>query len=187
MSFAVGGPVIPHKEFFFFVGYEPYLSLASNGTSLDGFEDPAFVTFAAGAAPSSPEVALMQKYPVKGMVNTKVAATAGSLWSNTLSTPAAQQDCANGTGNVTAYDNISIPCSTPVFDTGNFNSSSYYNAEQYNIRVDKYFNKDRVYGQFFRDTINNGDRRLAHRSTPPANTSPSLSKAMRPTPSRRIR
>ena len=30
MSFAVGGPVIPHKEFFFFVGYEPYLSLASN-------------------------------------------------------------------------------------------------------------------------------------------------------------
>lgn len=156
MSFAVGGPVIPHKEFFFFVGYEPYLSLASNGTSLDGFEDPAFVTFAASAAPTSPEVALMQKYPVAGMVNTKVAATAGSLWSNTLSTPAAQQACANGTGNVTAYDNISIPCSTPVFDTGNFNSSSYYNAEQYNIRIDKYFHKDRVYGQFFRDTINNG-------------------------------
>jgi hypothetical protein len=156
MSFAVGGPVIPHKEFFFFVGYEPYLSLASNGTSLDGFEDPAFVTFAAAAAPNSPEVALMQKYPVAGMVNTKVAATAGSLWSNTLSTPAAQQACANGTGNVTAFDNISVPCSLAVFDTGNFNSSSYYNAEQYNIRIDKYFHKDRVYGQFFRDTINNG-------------------------------
>lgn len=156
MSFAVGGPVIPHKDFFFFVGYEPYLSLASNGTSLDGFEDPAFVTFAAGAEPNSPEVALMQKYPVARMVNTKVASTAGSLWSNTLSTPTAQQNCANGVGNVTAYDNVSIPCSTPVFDTGNFNSSSYYNAEQYNIRVDKYFNKDRVYGQFFRDTINNG-------------------------------
>ena len=156
MSFAVGGPVIPHKEFFFFVGYEPYLSLASNGSSLDGFEDPAFVTFAATAAPNSPEVALMQKYPVARMVNTKVAATAGSLWGNTLSNPADQQACAGGTGNVTAYDNISIPCSTPVFDTGNFNSSSYYNAEQYNIRMDKYFKKDRVYGQFFRDTINNG-------------------------------
>jgi Carboxypeptidase regulatory-like domain len=156
MSFAVGGPVIPHKEFFFFAGYEPYLSLASNGTSLDGFEDPAFVTFAATALPNSPEVALMQKYPVAGMVNTKVAATAGSLYGNTLSTPAAQQACANGVGNVTAYDNISVPCSTAVFDTGNFNSSSYYNAEQYNIRLDKYFKKDRVYGQFFRDTINNG-------------------------------
>ena len=156
MSFAVGGPVIPHKEFFFFVGYEPYLSLASNGTSLDGFEDPAFVAFAADAVPNSPEVALMQKYPVAGMVNTKVAATAGSLYGNTLSSPADQQACAGGVGNVTAYDNISVPCSTPVFDTGNFNSSSYYNAEQYNIRLDKYFKKDRAYGQFFRDTINNG-------------------------------
>ena len=156
MSFAVGGPVIPHKEFFFFVGYEPYLSLASNGTSLDGFEDPAFVAFAAAAVPNSPEVALMQKYPVAGMVNTKVAATAGSLYGNTLSSPEDQQACAGGVGNVTAYDNISVPCSTPVFDTGNFNSSSYYNAEQYNIRLDKYFKKDRAYGQFFRDTINNG-------------------------------
>jgi len=155
MSFALGGPVIPHKEFFFFVGYEPYLSLASNGTSLDGFEDPAFATFAESVEPNSPEVALMQKYPVARMVNVKVASTAGSLWSNTL--PAAdQQACISGVGNVTAYDNISIPCSTPVFDTGNFNSSSYYNAEQYNIRIDKYFKKDRAYGQFFRDTINNG-------------------------------
>jgi Carboxypeptidase regulatory-like domain len=156
MSFAVGGPVIPHKEFFFFAGYEPYLSLASNGTSLDGFEDPAFVTFAQSVEPNSPEVALMQKYPTAGMVNTKVAATAGSLYGNTLSTPAAQQACANGVGNVTAYDGISVPCSLAVFDTGNFNSSNYYNAEQYNIRVDKYFKKDRVYGQFFRDAINNG-------------------------------
>jgi Carboxypeptidase regulatory-like domain len=156
MSFAVGGPVIPHKEFFFFAGYEPYLSLASNGTALDGFEDPAFVTFAQSVEPNSPEVALMQKYPTAGMVNTKVAATAGSLYGNTLSTPAAQQACANGVGNVTAYDGISVPCSLPVLDTGNFNSSNYYNAEQYNIRVDKYFKKDRVYGQFFRDAINNG-------------------------------
>ena len=156
MSFAVGGPVIPHKEFFFFAGYEPYLSLASNGTALDGFEDPAFVTFAQSVEPNSPEVALMQKYPTAGMVNTKVAATAGSLYGNTLSTPAAQQACANGVGNVTAYDGISVPCSLPVFDTGNFNSSNYYNAEQYNVRVDKYFKKDRVYGQFFRDSINNG-------------------------------
>ncbi len=160
MSFALGGPVIPHKEFFFFVGYEPYLSLASNGTSLQGFEDPAFVTFAVATAPTSPEVELMQKYPVANVVNTKVAATAGSLWGNTLSSPADQAACAAGTGNVTAYDGISIPCSTAVFDTGNFNSSSYYNAEQYNIRLDKYFKKDRVYGQFFRDTINNGGPNL---------------------------
>ena len=156
LSFALGGPVIPHKEFFFFVGYEPYRSLASNGTSLQGFEDPAFVTFAQGVEPNSPEVALMQKYPVAKMVNVKLASTAGSLWSDTLPTQAQQQACESGTGNITAFDGISVPCSLPVFDTGNFNSSSYYNANQYNIRIDKYFKKDRAYGQFFRDTINNG-------------------------------
>ena len=53
-----------------------------------------------------------------------------------------------------AYD--SIPCATPVFDNGHFNSSSFYNAKQWNIRLDKYFSKDRIYGQFFRDTISNG-------------------------------
>jgi len=155
MSFAVGGPVIPHKEFFFFAGWEPYRSLASNGTGLIGFEDPAFVSFAQTTAPNSPEVQLMAKYPGAKVVNIKQAATAGSLWNNTL--PAADQAaCAGGIGNVTAYDNISIPCATPVLDSGNFNSSSYYNANQYNARLDKYFKKDRVYGQFFRNSIANG-------------------------------
>ncbi len=156
MSFAVGGPIIPHKQLFFFVGYEPYLSLTSNGTALVGFEDPAFTKFAEAAEPNSPEVQLMAKYPVAQVVNVKLASTAGDLWSNTLATPAQQQACANGTGNVTAYDGVTIPCSTPVFDSGNFNSSSYENAEQYNIRVDKYWKNDRLYGQFFRNTINEG-------------------------------
>jgi hypothetical protein len=156
MSFAVGGPVIPHKEFFFFAGYEPYLSMSSNGTSLVGFEDPAFVSFAQTAEPSSPEVQLMTKYPVAHVVNVKLASTAGDLWSNTLPTTAQQQACAGGTGNVTAYDGVTIPCATPVFDSGNFNSSSFENAKQYNIRIDKYWKNDRAYGQFFRDTISSG-------------------------------
>lgn len=160
LSFAVGGPVIPHKEFFFYAGYEPYLSLSSNGTSLVGFEDPAFVSFAQTAEPNSPEVKLMTKYPVGNVVNVHLASTAGQLWSNTEPTPAQQQACASGTGNVTAYDNISIPCSTPVFDTGNFNSSSFENAKQYNVRIDKYWKNDRAYGQFFRDTINSGGPQL---------------------------
>ncbi len=28
MSFTLGGPVIPHKQFFFFVSYEPYRNIA---------------------------------------------------------------------------------------------------------------------------------------------------------------
>jgi len=156
MTFTVGGPVIPHKQFFFFFGFEPYLSMSSNGSSLVGFEDPAFVRFAQANEPNSPEVQLMTKYPVAQVVNVKVASTAGTLWNNTLPTTAQQQACAAGTGDITAYDNLTIPCSTPVFDSGNFNSSSYYNATQYNIRLDKYFGRDRIYGNFFRDTINNG-------------------------------
>ena len=154
MSFTLGGPVIPHKEFFFFLGYEPYLSLASNGSGLVGYEDPAFVSFAQSVRPTSPEVQLMSKYKPSGATTVGVASTAGQLWSNTL--PAANQaSCLAGVGNLgPAYDNI--PCATPVFDNGHFNSSSFYNAHQYDIRLDKYFSKDRIYGQFFRDTVTNG-------------------------------
>lgn len=154
MSFTVGGPVIPHKQFFFYVGYEPYLSLASNGSSLVSYEAPEFLAFAKTAEPNSPEVQLMAKYPASGATTSGVSARAGQLWSNSLPT-ANQASCEAGTGNLgAAYD--SIPCGTPVFDVGHFNSSSFYNAKQYNIRLDKYFSKDRIYGSFFRDTINDG-------------------------------
>lgn len=154
MSFTAGGPVIPRKQFFFYVGYEPYLSLASNGSSLVSYEAPEFLAFAKTAEPNSPEVQLMAKYPASGATTSGVSATAGQLWSNSLPT-ADQASCEAGTGNLdAAYDNI--PCGTPVFDVGHFNSSSFYNAKQYNIRLDKYFSKDRIYGNFFRDTINDG-------------------------------
>ncbi len=154
LSFTAGGPVIPHKEFFFFAGYEPYLSLISNGSGLVGYEDPAFVTWAQAAMPNSPEVQLMVKYPPSGATTAGVASTAAQLWGNTLP-PADQASCLAGVGNLgAAYDNI--PCATPVFDNGHFNSSSFDNAKQYNIRLDKYFSKDRIYGQFFRNTISNG-------------------------------
>jgi Carboxypeptidase regulatory-like domain len=154
MSFALGGPVIPKKQFFFFVGYEPYLSMASNGGSLVTYEDPAFLAFAQTVRPDSPEVQLMAKYKPAGATTSGVASTAGQLWSNVL--PAgAQAACEGGTGNLPA-SYLNIPCSTPVFDNGHFNSSSYYNAKQWNLRLDKYFNKDRIYGNFFRNTISSG-------------------------------
>lgn len=154
LSFTLGGPVIPHKQFFFYVGFEPYLSMSSNGSSIVTYEAPEFLTFAQQVMPNSPEVQLMAKYPPTGATTSGVNATAGQLWSNVL--PSGEQaSCEAGAGNLPAsYD--SIPCGTPVFDNGHFNSSSYYNAKQYNIRLDKYFSKDRIYGNFFRDTINNG-------------------------------
>ena len=140
MSFGVGGPIIPNHKFFFFAGFEPYRALASNGTSNQTFEDPAFVTFATAVRPNSPEVQLLNKYQPTGLTSTGVQSTAAQLFPGTCGTP--------------ATDNL--PCATPVIDNGIFNSSSYNNSNQYNVRADKYFNKDRLYGLFYRSTINTG-------------------------------
>ena len=140
LSFGVGGPIIPNHRFFFFAGFEPYRALASNGTSNQTFEDPAFVAFANAARPNSPEVQLLNKYQPSNLTFTSVQSTAAQLFGSACGT--------------TATDNI--PCNTPVVDNGNFNSSSYNNSNQYNVRADKYFNKDRVYGLFYRNTINSG-------------------------------
>ncbi len=147
LSFGVGGPVIPHHSFFFFVGYEPYLSLTSNGASLQTYEDPAFVAFANQVQPKSPEVALLNNYKPTNITFSNVQQTAQQAFG-------VQNIAANTGCGTPSTDNI--PCSTPVFDQGNFNSASYNNSKQYNVRLDKYFKKDRVYGLFYRDTISTG-------------------------------
>jgi hypothetical protein len=153
-SFGLGGPVIPHHEFFFFVGYEPYYSIASSGSSLQTYEDPAFVKFAQSVQPNTGETQLMAKYPASNATTLGVNATAAQLWSSSL--PASSQaSCLAGTGNLgAAYDNI--PCSTPVFDEGRYDPSSAYNAKQYNIRLDKDYKRDRIFGNFYRTTANTG-------------------------------
>lgn len=147
MSFGVGGPIIPNKKFFFFVSYEPYFSLVSNGSSLQTYEDPAFVSFAQAVQPNSPEVQLLTKYPPSNATFRNIFQTAQQAFG--------PQNAAANTGCATpSTDNI--PCSTAVFDQGNFNSSSYNNSKQYSIRIDKSFDKDRIYGLFYRDTIDTG-------------------------------
>jgi hypothetical protein len=147
MSFGGGGPVIPNHSFFFFASYEPYLSLASNGGSVQTYEDPAFLTFAQQVQPNSPEVQLMAKYKPTGATTTGVSATAQDVFGS--------QNLVANTGCGTPSTD-GIPCSTPVLDHGNFNSSSYNNAKQWNTRIDKYFGKDRIYGNFIRNTISSG-------------------------------
>ena len=153
-SFALGGPVIPHHEFFFFVGYEPYYSVASSGSSLTTYEDSAFLQFAQSVQPNTGETQIMAKYPASAATTVGVNSTAGQLWSDTLPSEN-QAQCLSGVGNLgAAYDNI--PCSTAVLDTGRFTPSSIYNAKQYNIRLDKTFRKDRIFGNFYRNTASTG-------------------------------
>ena len=147
MSFGIGGPVIPGHKLFFFFSIEPYLALTSNGGSIQRYEDPAFLAFAQTVQPNSPEVQLMAKYKPTGATTAGVSATA-------LDAFGPQNLVANTGCGTPSTDNI--PCTTPVFDHGNFNSSSYNNAKQWNLRIDKYFSKDRIYGNFIRNTINSG-------------------------------
>lgn len=147
MSFGIGGPVIPKHKFFFFFGIEPYRAITSNGLSLQTYEDPAFVAFAQQAEPNSPEVQLLQKYKPTNATFVNVASTAQDVFGT--------QNVGADTGCGTASTD-NIPCSTPVFDNGNFGSNSFNNSKQYNIRLDKYFSKDRLYANFIRNTIDTG-------------------------------
>ncbi len=154
-SFSLGGPVIPHHQFFFFVNYEPYYALQASSSSIQTYEDPAFVTFAQSVQPNTGETSLMVKYPAKGATTLGVSQTAGQLWGPTLATTGEQTACEGGSGDLgDAYDDI--PCATPVFDDGRYNPPSTYNAKQYNIRLDKDFRKDRIFGNFYRNTAETG-------------------------------
>ena len=119
MSASLGGPIIPHQQFYFFGSVEPLWSSQSVG----------YVT---------------TSYKPAGAATTGVAETAQQLFPSSSQT-------ACGTAS-TSY----VPCNLGVLDTGVFSSSNYRNGLQWNARIDKYFQNDRIYGNFFRTTLNYG-------------------------------
>ncbi|MGB7844932.1 MAG: carboxypeptidase regulatory-like domain-containing protein [Candidatus Acidiferrum sp.] len=139
-SASIGGPVIPHHQFFFFFGIEPLRSLASNGTGTVTFEDAAFTSWASQNFPSTLGTQILKTYTPTGATVTKVSQTAADIFPTTCGTSAT----------------ANLPCNTNMIDEGVFNSSSYRNALQWNTRIDKYFSKDRLYGNFYRTTLNTG-------------------------------
>ena len=153
LSGGVGGPIIPNKRFFFFAALEPYYSstpnptttlsgaLAPNSGSLQ-YEDPAFVAFAQQVRPSTLETSLFSKYPVANVLFQSSK--------NAQAVFGAQNTAANTGCNTPSTDNI--PCTTPVFDSGVFNAPTPQANYQYSGRVDKEFDKDRLYGTLFRNT-----------------------------------
>ena len=139
-SGAIGGPIIPHKQFFFFFGVEPQRSSASTGGQNILSPDPAFAAWAAANHPDTFGTFILNNYAPTGLGGNAVSATANDLFPGTCGTPATQN----------------LPCSTAMIDSGTFNSSSVRNGNQYFVRVDKYFKNDRIYGSFFRTTLEAG-------------------------------
>ena len=124
---------------YFFTGWEPLLSLTQSN-STQTYEDPAFTAWAQQNWPASIGVKLLAQYPAVNVSTTSVAKRGSDLYPSTCGTAAAAK----------------IPCSLPIVDNGVFNATNFRNALQYNIRVDKYFKKDRVYGNYYRTGLDIG-------------------------------
>jgi carboxypeptidase family protein len=139
VSAAIGGPIVPHHQFFFFFAIEPLRSSQAVVNSVT-FEDPQFTAFAQRAFPNTVGTQLLTNYPPAQAIATGVNQTAAQAFPTTCGTAA------------TAF----LPCSTPIIDNGVQTASNYRNGLQYAARIDKYFKNDRIYGNYFRTTLDTG-------------------------------
>jgi hypothetical protein len=149
MDFAIGGPIVPHHNSFFYFSVEPLRSSASAGGSVT-FADPAFITWAQGTnspiltgatVATSVGTGVLTKYQPVGVSGVTVSQTASAvLGASVCGTPAA--------------DNI--PCSTPMIDTGVFGATQIRNGTQYFGRIDQVFKNDKVYASIFRTLLQTG-------------------------------
>src|SRR5947208_498238 len=146
LSGAIGGPIIPHHQFFFFFGLEPLRSSASTGNQVLTFADPQFTAWAKANHPNTFGTKILNTYAPSRATNNGVEVING--------VPQTAAAIFPGTCGTAATDNL--PCATQMIDTGVFNSSNFRNGEQYVGRVDKYFKNDRIYGSFFRTILHFG-------------------------------
>lgn len=134
LSGNVGGPIIPHHQFFLFFGIEALRSSASTGNAVVTFPDQQFASWAQTNYPNTFGTKILNTYVPTHVSGATVTQTANDVFPGT---------CDTATTNF-------LPCSTDMIDSGTFNSSNVINGTQYFVRVDKYFSKDRIYGSFFR-------------------------------------
>ena len=140
ISATIGGPIIPHHQFFFFFGVEPLRSSYSTGGVGLTFADPQFAAWAQTNYPTTFGTKILTTYVPTHIVGTTVLKTANDIFPGTCGTAATNN----------------LPCSTPMIDSGSFNATNFRNGTQYFVRVDKYLKNDRIYGSFFRTLLNYG-------------------------------
>ena len=146
LSGNVGGPIIPHHQFFFFFGIEALRSSASTGNSEITFPAPEFAAFAQANNAGTFGTKILNTYIPTKVAGATVAETADQYFGRVdPSNPNSPFICAAEPATIE-----NIPCSTPMLDSGTFNSANVINGTQYFVRIDKYFSKDRIYGSFFR-------------------------------------
>jgi hypothetical protein len=133
---ALGGPIRKGKTFFF-ADFEKLWSTVPGATGQQLFEDPQFVQWATANYPNTVGTQILSGWPASNLFGGAVSQTAQTYL------PAGLCGTAGAP-----------PCSLPMVDTGSFNASEYYNALQYNFRLDQYFTeKDRLYLSYYNDSF----------------------------------
>lgn len=143
MDFAVGGPIIPHHNSFFYFAVEPLRSSSSAGSQVT-FAAPEFISFAQTTYPNTVGTHVLNTYLPSGIGGTKVLQTAQDIFGSK----------AGGCG-TTAGQN-GVPCTLPMIDQGSFGATSIRNGTQYFARIDQGFKNDRIYVSLFRTLLLTG-------------------------------
>ena len=143
MDFAIGGPIVPHHNSFFYFAVEPLRSAASAGGSVT-FADPQFISFAQTNYSGTVGTHVLSSYLPSGVGAVSVQQTAQNVFGSG----------AGGCG-TTAGQN-GVPCSLPMIDIGSFGATQIRNGTQYFARIDQGFKKDRIYVSLFRTLLQNG-------------------------------
>jgi len=143
MDFAIGGPIFPHRNSFFYFAVEPLRSSSSAGGSVT-FADPQFIGFAQANYPQTVGTHVLSTYLPSGISGATVSQTAQDIFG---SGPGGCGTTAGANG---------VPCTLAMIDTGAFGATSVRNGTQYFARIDQGFKKDRLYVSLFRTLLLTG-------------------------------
>ena len=143
MDFAVGGPIIPHHDSFFYFAVEPLRSSASAGGSVT-FADPQFISFASTNYPNTVGTHVLKTYLPSGVGGVTVQQTAANVFGT----------AAGGCGSAAGQNGV--PCTLPIIDQGSFGATQIRNGTQYFARIDQGFKKERIYVSLFRTLLQTG-------------------------------
>ena len=136
----LGGPIRKNKTFFF-ADFEKLWATTSSAanTGTQTFEDPAFVQWAQANFANTVGTQVLTGWPANSLIPNGTVDTAQTVFG--------AANC--GPGSATG-----IPCTLNVRDYGNFVASPFYNALQYNFRLDQYFTQnDRLYLSYYNDSF----------------------------------
>ena len=144
----LGGPIIKNKLFFFAAVEKLWATLPETSSGLISWDDPAFDTWAQANFPSTVGTSIYGLYPTNGLKPNGTVENAQQYFK--LATCPVGGVIPVGVAPSTA----TIPCGTNVLDFGSQVVSPYYNALQYNFRVDAYITpNDRLYVAYYNDSF----------------------------------